>query len=158
MTHKNQEIERKFLLCGTQWKKEAKSTRMRQGYLNDDKERTVRVRIVGNKGFLTIKGKNNGAVRTEFEYEIPFQDADRMLDELALKPLIEKTRHVVQHAGHTWEIDEFEGDNLGLIVAEIELTSESEVFDKPDWIGKEVTGDTRYYNSSLVKHPYCRWN
>ncbi|MDO4938328.1 MAG: CYTH domain-containing protein, partial [Sutterellaceae bacterium] len=148
--NKGLEIERKFLVTGNAWKALGTPTVFRQGYLNDEKERTVRVRVAGDKGFLTIKGKNTGAVRAEFEYEIPVEDAVKMLETMALRPLIEKTRTVIVYGGHTWEVDEFMGDNAGLVVAEIELTDENEVFDKPDWIGEEVTGDARYYNSSLV--------
>ena len=155
--NKGIEIERKFLVTGTAWKALGTSTVFRQGYLNDEKERTVRVRVAGDKGFLTIKGKNTGAVRTEFEYEIPVEDALKMLETMALRPLIEKTRTVIVCGGHIWEVDEFMGDNAGLVVAEIELTDENEVFDKPDWIGDEVTGDTRYYNSNLVIHPFSKW-
>lgn len=151
------EIERKFLVIGDTWKVLGTPKVFRQGYLNDEKERTVRVRIAGDKGFLTIKGKNTGAVRAEFEYEIPVEDASKMLENLALRPLIEKTRTVIDYRGHTWEVDEFTGENAGLVVAEIELTQENEIFDKPDWIGEEVTGDARYYNSSLITHPFSKW-
>lgn len=153
----SKEIERKFLVIGNAWKSLGHSTVLRQGYLNDEKERTVRVRVAGDKGFLTVKGKNTGAVRAEFEYEIPVSDALAMLETMALRPLIEKTRSVIEYAGHTWEVDEFTGDNAGLVVAEIELTDENEVFEKPDWIGDEVTGDARYFNSSLISRPFTKW-
>ena len=151
------EIERKFLLTGTQWKELATGTPYRQGYLNSTKERTVRVRTISDKGFLTIKGISVGATRVEYEYEIPHKDADALLNELCEKPLIEKNRYKIAHHGFTWEVDEFFGENDGLVVAEIELESEDQSFDKPEWVGEEVTGDPRYYNSSLIKEPYTQW-
>jgi adenylate cyclase len=152
-----QEIERKFLLKGDSWRGEAKGTTYRQGYLNSVKERTVRIRTVGDKAFLTIKGLTVGATRMEYEYEIPPADCDTMLDALAERPLIEKKRYKVDFGGLTWEIDEFFGENSGLIVAEVELKSENQAFKKPDWVGDEVTGDPRYFNANLIKHPYCKW-
>ena len=152
------EIERKFLLTGTDWKALAKGTPYRQGYLNSTKERTVRVRTIADKGFLTIKGISVGATRVEYEYEIPRNDADALLNELCEKPLIEKNRYKIVHQGFTWEVDEFFGENDGLVVAEIELESEEQSFEKPEWVGKEVTGDQRYFNSSLIKEPYTQWN
>lgn len=151
------EIERKFLIRGEAWRALAEGTMYRQGYLNSAKERTVRVRTVGDKAFLTIKGITVGATRAEYEYEIPFADCNALLDDLAEKPLIEKKRYKIRQGEFTWEIDEFFGDNQGLIVAEIELTSEDQQFGKPDWIGEEVTGDPRYFNSNLIKHPFTRW-
>lgn len=151
------EIERKFLIKGEAWRALAEGTMYRQGYLNSAKERTVRVRTVGDKAFLTIKGITVGATRAEYEYEIPFADCNALLDDLAEKPLIEKKRYKIRQGEFTWEIDEFFGDNQGLIVAEIELTSEDQQFGKPDWIGEEVTGDPRYFNSNLIKHPFTRW-
>ena len=151
------EIERKFLIKGEAWRALAEGTMDRQGYLNSAKERTVRVRTVGDKAFLTIKGITVGATRAEYEYEIPFADCNALLDDLAEKPLIEKKRYKIRQGEFTWEIDEFFGDNQGLIVAEIELTSEDQQFGKPDWIGEEVTGDPRYFNSNLIKHPFTRW-
>lgn len=152
-----QEIERKFLLRGDTWRALAIGTMYRQGYLNSVKERTVRIRTVGDKAFLTIKGINVGATRAEYEYPIPFDDCNAMLDTLAEKPLIEKKRYKIRRGDLTWEVDEFFGDNSGLIVAEVELQREDQVFEKPDWIGAEVTGDPRYFNSNLVKHPYTKW-
>jgi adenylate cyclase len=152
-----QEIERKFLLRGDTWRALATGTMYRQGYLNSVKERTVRIRTVGDKAFLTIKGISVGATRAEYEYPIPFDDCNAMLDTLAEKPLIEKKRYKIRRGDLTWEIDEFFGDNNGLIVAEVELQREDQVFEKPDWIGAEVTGDPRYFNSNLVKHPYTQW-
>jgi adenylate cyclase len=152
------EIERKFLVKGDAWRSLAKGTMYRQGYLNSIKERTVRIRTVGDKAFLTVKGLTVGATRSEYEYEIPFNECNAMLDTLAEKPLIEKKRYKIRAGEFTWEIDEFFGDNAGLIVAEIELQSEDQKFDKPDWIGAEVTGDPRYFNSNLIKTPFTRWS
>ena len=149
------EIERKFRVKEGPWRN-AIGTRYRQGYLNSVKERVVRVRTVNDKGYLTIKGLTVGASRLEFEYEIPLQDADRLL-EICEKPLIEKTRFKVEEGGFVWEIDEFFGDNQGLIVAEVELESEDQDFPKPDWVLEEVTGDPRYFNSNLINNPYKMW-
>lgn len=151
------EIERKFLVKGDAWKKLAQGTAYRQGYLNSMKERTVRVRTIGDKGFLTIKGPTIGVTRPEFEYPIPKGDADKMLDLLAEKPLIEKNRYKIPQGPYVWEIDEFFGENEGLVVAEIELPDENAVFDKPDWLGEEVSSDPRYFNSNLVRNPYKTW-
>jgi adenylate cyclase len=151
------EIERKFMLKGDAWRKLAAGTLYRQGYLNSVKERTVRIRTVGDEAFLTIKGVTVGATRAEYEYPIPFDECNAMLDTLAEKPIIEKKRYKVKLGPFTWEIDEFFGENQGLIVAEIELQSEDQAFDKPDWVGDEVTGDPRYFNSNLIKHPFTRW-
>lgn len=152
------EIERKFLVKGDAWKKLAQGVAYRQGYLNSAKERTVRVRTIGDKGFLTIKGPTIGVTRPEFEYEIPRADADKMLDLLAEKPLIEKNRYKIPAGPYKWEIDEFFGENAGLVVAEIELPNENATFEKPDWIGEEVSSDPRYFNSNLVRNPYTKWN
>jgi CYTH domain-containing protein len=151
------EIERKFLLVGDAWRELAKGTHYRQGYLNSAKERTVRVRTIDDKGFLTIKGITTGATRVEYEYEIPHSDCTEMLDDLAEKPIIEKARYKIEFGGFVWEVDEFFGVNKGLVVAEIELESEDQAFEKPSWVGEEVTGDPRYYNSSLVANPYTTW-
>jgi CYTH domain-containing protein len=151
------EIERKFLLRDESWRAGANGTMYRQGYLNSAKERTVRVRTVGDKAFLTIKGVTVGATRAEYEYPIPFDDCNAMLDTLAEKPLIEKKRYKIRRGDLVWEIDEFFGDNKGLIVAEVELQSEGQVFGKPVWLGDEVSGDPRYFNSNLIKHPFTRW-
>lgn len=152
------EIERKYLLVGDEWRKLATGTHYRQGYLNSTKERTVRIRTINDKAFLTIKGITVGATRAEYEYEIPHADCNAMLDTLAEKPIIEKNRYKVVYDGLVWEIDEFLGVNAGLIVAEVELTSEDQVFNKPSWVGKEVSDDPRYFNSNLVKHPYTTWD
>jgi adenylate cyclase len=151
------EIERKFLVKGDAWKALAKGTSYRQGYLNSIKERTVRVRTIVDKGYLTVKGITTEATRLEYEYEIPAAEADAMLTDLCEKPIIEKKRYKVPFGGLTWEIDEFFGENQGLVVAEAELTSEDQAFQKPEWIGGEVTGDPRYFNSNLIKHPFTRW-
>lgn len=155
---KHVEIERKFLVSGDAWKALGRPVVYRQGYLNDAKERTVRVRIAGQLAWITIKGVNRGAVRAEFEYPIPVEDAAVLLETMALKPIIEKTRTCIDYAGHTWEVDEFAGANAGLTVAEIELAGEDESFEKPVWVGAEVTGDARYFNSSLITHPYAAWS
>ena len=149
------EIEKKFLVKEAAWRNQ-KGTRYRQGYLNSAKERIVRVRTIKDKGYLTIKGITVGASRMECEYEIPRRDADKLLD-ICEKPLIEKTRYKVEEGGVVWEIDEFVGENQGLIVAEVELESEDQRFPKPDWVGEEVTGDPRYFNSNLIKNPYTKW-
>ena len=152
-----QEIERKFLVKSDAWRGLAEGTAYRQGYLNSAKERTVRIRTVGDKAFLTIKGLTVGATRSEYEYEVPFDECNAMLDNLAEKPLIEKKRYKITQGGLTWEIDEFFGDNTGLIVAEVELKSEDQTFKKPEWVGDEVTGDPRYFNANLISHPYTKW-
>jgi adenylate cyclase len=150
------EIERKYLVTGTQWKEAATGTLYRQGYLNSQKERVVRARTMGEKAALTIKGITVGATRLEFEYEIPLDDCNQLL-ELCEQPLIEKTRYKVEHGGLIWEIDEFHGVNDGLIVAECELESEDQAIDKPAWVGDEVTSDPRYYNSNLIANPFSTW-
>ena len=149
------EIERKFRVTGDAWRNDS-GVLYRQGYLNRDKLRTVRIRIAGDAAFLTIKGKSTGATRAEFEYPVPMDDAQALLA-LCDGPLIEKTRYVVLHAGHRWEVDEFAGDNAGLVVAELELSAEDEAFDAPAWLGPEVTHDARYFNSNLATQPFCTW-
>ena len=151
------EIERKFLVTGDGWRGQGAGKRYRQGYLSTVKERTVRVRTVGDKGVITVKGISTGATRSEYEYEIPRADADEMLDRLCERPLIEKTRYRIPGDGVVWEVDEFDGENRGLIVAEVELRREDQAFTRPDWIGREVTDDPRYFNANLVTHPYSRW-
>jgi CYTH domain-containing protein len=153
-----QEIERKFLVVDDSWRKGARGTRFRQGFLSTVAERTVRVRAAGDKGTLTIKSKNVGARRSEYEYEIPLADAEELLDTLCERPIIEKVRYEVEHGPHTWEVDVFEGDNVGLVVAELELESEDEAFSRPGWLGAEVTDDPRYFNSNLVNHPFKNWS
>ena len=149
------EIERKFLVVGDTWRS-ATTVYYSQGYLNRDKARTVRVRIAGDQAFLTIKGITQGASRAEFEYTIPMEDAKALLA-ICEQPLIEKYRRKITYEGFVWEVDEFLGENFGLVVAEIELPSEDTQFPKPEWIGKEVTQDERYYNSNLSKCPFVRW-
>ncbi|HEY4059826.1 MAG TPA: CYTH domain-containing protein [Kofleriaceae bacterium] len=150
------EIERKFLVDTARWEPQGKGELYVQGYLSSAKERTVRVRREGDRAVITVKGPNKGVTRAEFEYPIPPADADAMLT-LCEQPLIEKRRHKEEHGGHTWEIDVFAGENDGLVVAEIELKSEAETFDKPAWVGREVSDDARYYNASLIKAPYKTW-
>lgn len=149
------EVERKFLVQGIGWVT-GTGVLYRQGYLNRDKTRTVRVRIAGDAAFLTVKGVSVGATRAEFEYAIPLTDAEGLLA-LCDGPLIEKTRHLVRVDGTLWEVDVFAGDNAGLVVAEVELTAEDQPFARPDWLGAEVTHDVRYFNSNLATQPYCLW-
>ena len=151
------EIERKFLVDRALWRPSGEGVVIRQGYLSLDPERTVRVRLKGKRGFLTVKGRNHGISRTELEYEIPAADAVQLLDELCLRPLVEKTRYVEFYQGQQWEIDIFAGDNEGLAVAEAELASEEDRLGLPEWAGREVSGDVRYYNSSLIHNPYKNW-
>lgn len=152
------EIERKFLLDSDAWRDEVSgSQRLVQGYVSRGDKSAVRVRIKGDRAELNIKHAFDGIHRLEFEYEIPMDDARQLLDKVALRPLIDKTRYHVRRGGHLWEIDEFYGDNAGLIVAEIELSSADEGFERPDWLGEEVSHDQRYYNSNLSKFPYCQW-
>jgi adenylate cyclase len=151
------EIERKFLVRGDGWRALGQPVLLRQGYLNADPARTVRVRIEGGAATLTIKGKSVGATRGEWEYPIPVDEAAELLDGLCQQPLIEKYRSRIAVGGHTWEVDEFLGANAGLIVAEIELGAEQERFALPEWAGREVTGDARYYNSSLIRLPFSQW-
>ncbi len=153
-----QEIERKFLVRNDTWRTKATRTRYRQGFLSTEPERTVRVRIAGDRGTLTIKGKTIGATRAEFEYDIPVADAAELLDTLCRRPLIEKVRYVLREGAHTWEVDVFEGDNAGLVVAEIELEAEDEAFERPEWLGEEVSSDRRYANSHLSQSPYSEWD
>ena len=149
------EIERKFLVDGTGWR-QGSGVRLSQGYLNRDKHRTVRIRIAGDSAFLTVKSAPQGATRAEFEYEIPVADAQQML-RFSDGPIIEKIRHKIVHDGFTWDVDEFLGDNAGLVMAEIELLSEDQPFSRPLWLGREVTHDSRFYNSNLAAHPYSQW-
>lgn len=155
-----QEIERKFLVCGDFKADAYQSTRIIQGYLSSVPGRIVRVRVKGDKGYITIKGQTNatGVSRFEWEKEILVDEALALLD-LAEPGSIDKTRYLVKNTDdkHVWEVDEFHGDNEGLVMAEIELAAEDEPFDKPDWLGKEVTGDPRYYNSILKAHPFTSW-
>lgn len=152
------EIERKFLVRDDSWRASAGSgTRMRQGYLLGSPLASVRVRVSGSQAWLNIKSKTVGVTRAEFDYEIPRADADLILDSLCSGAIVEKTRYLVEHGGHVWEIDVFDGENDGLIVAEVELSSEDEAFSKPVWAGQEVSHDHRYYNSVLSERPYRSW-
>jgi adenylate cyclase len=149
------EIERKFLVQGDGWKTSS-GVLYRQGYLNRNKNRTVRVRIAGDAAFLTVKGVSVGAMRAEFEYAIPLADAEGLLT-LCDGPLVEKSRHLVRVEGTLWEVDEFAGANTGLVVAEVELAAEDQPFARPEWLGQEVTHDVRYFNSNLATTPYAMW-
>jgi len=152
------EIERKFLLSNNSWRDEVvKSSRIRQGYMGIIDKASVRIRIQGDKANINVKSATLDIRRMEYEYEIPLDEAEEMLDQLCNQPQIDKTRFIVKRDGHVWEIDEFYGDNEGLTVAEVELDDEDEEIIKPDWIGEEVTTDPRYYNVSLIKHPFKEW-
>ncbi len=150
------EIERKFLVESEAWRTGTAGENIAQGYLSSVPQRTVRVRIKSEKGYLTIKGPTTGLTRAEFEYEIPTDDARHLLT-LCERPPIEKTRHRVEHAGRVWEIDEFHGENEGLIVAEVEVESEDAMVALPPWVGEEVSHDPRYYNSNLMNNPFRSW-
>ncbi|MGB4498587.1 MAG: CYTH domain-containing protein [Methylococcaceae bacterium] len=152
------EIECKFLLANEKWRENvSNSVIYKQGYLSSQPTNSIRVRISDKQAWLNIKSATIGTQRAEYEYEIPLSDAQEILMNLCLKPVIEKTRHFVTHENHLWEIDEFDGENAGLIVAEIELNSVDEIFEKPEWIGEEVTQDIRYYNNNLAREPYSQW-
>lgn len=152
------EIERKYLVINELWKKNVTSeSRLQQGYLANQKNASVRIRTGKGKAHLNIKSTTIGIRRLEYEYEIPITDANEMLREIAIQPFIEKTRYIVRNGGHDWELDVFEGENRGLIVAELELDSEEEPFEIPEWAGEEVSGDVKYYNVNLINHPYSRW-
>ncbi len=152
------EIEHKFLLANETWREQiSHSVIYKQGYLTSQATSSIRVRISDKQAWLNIKSATIGTQRSEYEYEIPLSDAHEILDSLCSKPVIEKTRHLVTHENHQWEIDEFTGENAGLIVAEIELKMADETFAKPDWLGEEVTQDVRYYNNNLAQIPYSQW-
>ena len=151
------EIEKKFLLAGEGWRGLDAGRLYRQGYLHSEKGRTVRVRTVAERGYLTIKGPATAGIRAEYEYEIPFAEAVEMLETLCLRPLIEKRRYRIGFKGFVWEIDEFFADNAGLVLAEIELPAPDQHFEKPPWIGEEVTDDPRYSNAALSRQPYRSW-
>ncbi len=154
------EIERKFLVTSDGWRQASAILRLRQGYLSTDPKRTVRVRLDAERAWLTVKGKSHGAVRLEFEYSIPASDAEELLG--LCDTVIEKRRHLVTWAGHTWEVDEFLGDNAGLVIAELEAvnepTLERALTDPPPWVGRDVTADPRFTNSALSLSPFCRWS
>ena len=152
------EIERKFLLANSDWRNEViRSSRIRQGYLGKMDKASVRIRVQGDRANINVKSATLDIRRLEYEYEIPLDEAIEMLDQLCAKPQIDKTRFIVEHGSHVWEIDEFYGDNEGLLVAEVELGSEDEAYEKPAWLGEEVTQDPRYYNVNLIKQPYKQW-
>ncbi len=152
------EIEHKFLIVSDDWREQViRSVEYRQGYLSNNKSASVRIRTEGDTASISIKGMTIGVQRPEYEYTIPLVDADEMLDQLCIRPMIEKTRHFVEYGGKIWEIDEFSGDNAGLIVAEVELDAVGEAFDIPDWAGDDVSGIERYYNVALVQYPYKKW-
>jgi CYTH domain-containing protein len=152
------EIERKFLVQNDNWRALGQGKLYRQGYLTTNPDCTVRVRIAGDQGYLTIKGATTGISRAEYEYGIPLEDAAQLLDTLCQPPLIEKTRDRIPAAkGLVWEVDEFAGENQGLIIAEIELPNAEQSVELPDWIGPEVSNDPRYFNSNLSKHPFSHW-
>jgi adenylate cyclase len=152
------EIEHKFLLSNNNWREQiARSVKYRQGYLSSQATSSIRIRIIDDHAWLNIKSATIGTHRHEYEYEIPLHDANEIINMLCRKPIIEKTRHFVTHDGNTWEIDEFDGDNRGLIIAEIELSEIGKPFSKPHWLGEEVTHDLRYYNNNLAIHPYSEW-
>jgi adenylate cyclase len=152
----NIEIERKFLLLNNLWKSEAVGVHYKQAYLNEKGDNTIRVRIEGNQAKLTIKSKATNISRMEFEYDIPMEDAEKLFL-IAKTPAVEKYRYKIEYAGNIWEVDEFLGDNEGLVIAEIELESENQTFQKPSWIGMEVSGDKRYTNANLARNPYKNW-
>lgn len=152
------EIEHKFLIVNDDWREQVmRSVEYRQGYLSNNKHASVRIRIAGDIANINVKGMTVGVQRPEYEYPVPLADANEMLDQLCMRPMIEKIRHFVEYGGKIWEIDEFSGDNAGLIVAEIELESVDEVFDIPGWAGADVSGVERYYNVALVQYPYSQW-
>lgn len=152
------EIERKFLVAGENWKERADAGEaMRQGYLCVEDDRTVRVRLTQNGAKMTVKGASEGIARSEYEYEIPRRDAREMIDALCIDTPIAKTRYRVDQGDHTWEVDVFEGANTGLVLAEVELRREDESVEIPDWVGREVTDDERYYNAYLTRHPFDSW-
>jgi len=151
------EIERKFLVDLNKLGDLGSGVAIKQGYIPTADKTVVRVRLAGQAAYLTLKGKNRGLVRSEFEYEIPASDAEEIISELCRGPIIDKTRYVIEYSGHTWEIDIFHGENDGLVVAEIELQSEEELFDRPNWVTLEVSDDSKYYNSSLLENPFSKW-
>ncbi|MGA7828869.1 MAG: CYTH domain-containing protein [Geobacteraceae bacterium] len=151
------EIERKFLVKNDSWKKEGRGLSCRQGYLVTGKDITVRVRILGEEGYLTVKGRTEGIARDEFEYRIPVADAEAMLRSMSKDGIVEKIRYHVEVKGFTWDVDEFLGENSGLVLAEVELADENQQPEFPDWLGQEVTGDVRYYNAYLAGNPFSAW-
>jgi CYTH domain-containing protein len=151
------EIERKFLIISDEWRKSAQPSCYRQGYIFAEKKGVVRIRTIDQKGFITIKSAPVGLKRHEYEYEIPFIDANAILENMCENYIIEKKRYKIKYAGHIWEVDEFTGYNEGLLLAEIELSDEEEIFKRPSWIGEEVSLDPKYQNSNLSKRPFSLW-
>ena len=151
------EIERKFLVLNDDFKKQSKGVLYKQGFLSTHKERVVRIRLVGKKGYLTVKGITKNISRCEYEYEIPFEEAEHMLNEICEKPIISKRRYKIPMGNFVWEVDEFLGENKGLVIAEIELEHEGQEFPRPPWLGKEVSNDPKYYNARLVGFPFLKW-
>ena len=152
------EIERKFLICSDEWRTQVTHRELlRQGYLSSGSQCSIRARVAGEQAWLNLKARRSGMTRLEFEYPIPVADANEILDELAQGPILEKYRHLIPAGEYVWEVDEFLGANAGLIVAEIELPSETAQFERPSWLGEEVTEDERYYNFNLAQKPYTEW-
>lgn len=152
------EIERKFLVTDESWRQQVyRSEHLCQGYLVSDRQRSVRVRVSDNEAWLNIKSGTLGVSRSEYEYPIPVEDGREILDHLCRRPLLEKTRHYVRYGSYVWEIDVFEGDNEGLVMAEVELANSEDKFPRPQWLGEDVSDDPRYYNARLVEHPYKDW-
>lgn len=151
------EIERKFLVKSHEYRSHSQDVRIIQGFIKNTRESIVRIRIMGDKASFAIKGSTSVATRIEYEYSIPLKDANELLENFCEKPIIDKVRYLYVFKGFTWEIDEFHGNNEGLIVAEIELEHENQEFQKPEWLGKEVTGEPKYYNANLIKFPYKDW-
>jgi CYTH domain-containing protein len=152
------EIERKFLVVDQSYKKQADGVYCRQGYICAEKERTIRVRIMGDNGYLTLKGPAKNITRPEFEYSIPLKDAEELIENFCRYSLVEKKRYILNHEGKEWAVDEFLGENQGLVIAEIELKNEEESFLYPSWLGKEVTNETRYFNANLAREPFKTWD
>ena len=152
------EIERKFLIDISEIESLGSGSQIMQSYISTTDNTAVRVRVAGANAYLTLKGENKGVTRSEFEYEIPLDDANEIIEELCTGPIIDKTRYLVEHGSHTWEVDVFHGENEGLIVAEVELESEIEVVDLPNWVMSEVTGQIKYYNISLLDNPFNQWS
>jgi len=152
------EIERKFLVCNNSYRLNSEAVFYKQAYFRSTSDYSIRIRIIGEKGFINIKGSVSGATRLEYEYQIPLEDAQLMIIDFCDNSIIEKYRYRISHDGFIWEVDEFIGANSGLVIAEIELTDEKQHFSLPDWVGDEVTGNPKYYNSNLVKFPFSNWN
>ena len=155
--NRHEEIERKFLVNGNDFKHGTEPVFIRQGFISTHKEHVLRIRTCGQKAFITLKSSGSGITRKEYEYEIPYTDATELLETFCLKPLIEKNRYRITYKDANWDVDEFLGVNRGLVLAEIELGSEDETFINPPWLGKEVTDDPRYYNARLAELPYTAW-